>query len=411
MMGQEEGWAAAASIPDDAATPYERQQITRGQLNIGDAALLWGRYAEARRRLGKALDLAESHRYLRFRGGILATKLHLDLAVGAWDGLAERAGSLAGDEGLLPVSRLEAVLVAGLLDAAKGAHDQAGERLNLVLAEARRRGEVALAMEAAAPLAQCWLADGRTDDALWLTGELMGIVSRKGIWVWATSVAPVRADALIAAGRAGEAARLVMAFASGLRGRDAPAPRAALVLCRAILAEGRGEPARAASLFARAGMAWQALPRPHDALLARERQARCLLSGGQPDAGLGLLTETLHGLSRLGAVTAAARVARTLREHGVASPRTWRGGRRGYGDQLSPRELEVVRLVLTGRTNREIAAALFRSPKTVATQLNSAMRKLRVSTRTALAVSAIEAGIAPGGPHTAGVGRRAGGGS
>jgi DNA-binding NarL/FixJ family response regulator len=38
-------------------------------------------------------------------------------------------------------------------------------------------------------------------------------------------------------------------------------------------------------------------------------------------------------------------------------------------------------------TNREIALALSRSPKTVAAQLNSAMRKHGVTTRTALAVA------------------------
>jgi len=63
------------------------------------------------------------------------------------------------------------------------------------------------------------------------------------------------------------------------------------------------------------------------------------------------------------------------------------GGGRGYGDQLSPRELEVVRLVAEGLTNRQIAQALSRSPKTVAAQLNSAMRKRGVTSRTALAMS------------------------
>jgi DNA-binding NarL/FixJ family response regulator len=147
-------------------------------------------------------------------------------------------------------------------------------------------------------------------------------------------------------------------------------------------------------LFDRAAAAWQAAPRPYDALLARERQGSCLLRHDR-DAGVALLTKVLGGLSALGASRDADRVARTLREHGVETRRVWRGGRRGYGDRLSPRELEVVRLVVAGRTNREIAQALFRSPKTVDTQLNSAMRKLGVSSRTALAVSAIKARIVP----------------
>ncbi|MFI6408519.1 helix-turn-helix transcriptional regulator [Streptomyces sp. NPDC050548] len=55
-----------------------------------------------------------------------------------------------------------------------------------------------------------------------------------------------------------------------------------------------------------------------------------------------------------------------------------------YGDQLSPREGEVVRLLLTGLTNPAIARALSRSPKTVAVQPNSAMRTCGVTSRTAL---------------------------
>ncbi|MGW9031895.1 LuxR C-terminal-related transcriptional regulator [Streptomyces sp. NPDC055722] len=50
-------------------------------------------------------------------------------------------------------------------------------------------------------------------------------------------------------------------------------------------------------------------------------------------------------------------------------------GRRGYGHQLSPKELQVVELLLRSLSNREIAVALSRSPTNVAAQLNSAMRK------------------------------------
>ena len=55
----------------------------------------------------------------------------------------------------------------------------------------------------------------------------------------------------------------------------------------------------------------------------------------------------------------------------------------------------MVRLLLGGRTNRQIAEALFLSPKTVACHVNSAMRKLGVSSRAALAVRAVEVGFGP----------------
>ena len=135
------------------------------------------------------------------------------------------------------------------------------------------------------------------------------------------------------------------------------------------------------------------LPRPHEALLARVREARCLLADGQRPAALSVLAEVLDGLSGLGARGDAMRVIRTLNEQGVPARRPWWGGRRSYGDQLSPRELDVVRLLIDGRTNRQVAEELVLSPKTVANHVDSLMRKLGVSSRTALAVRAVEDGI------------------
>jgi DNA-binding CsgD family transcriptional regulator len=248
-------------------------------------------------------------------------------------------------------------------------------------------------MEPAAALARLRLADGRVDNALEITDEPIGILAAKKIWAWATDIAPVRVEALLAAGRAGEAGDLVETFGRGLHGRDAPAPAAALVLCQALLAGADGDHSLAGTLFARAAAAWQRLPRPYEALLARERQGRCQLAAGNGPAGLPILSEVLKGLSDLGARGDAMRVIRTLNEHGVQARRPWLGGRRSYGHELSPRELDVVRLLLDGRTNRRIAEALFLSPKTVACHVNSAMRKLGVSSRAALAVRAMEVGF------------------
>jgi DNA-binding NarL/FixJ family response regulator len=55
----------------------------------------------------------------------------------------------------------------------------------------------------------------------------------------------------------------------------------------------------------------------------------------------------------------------------------------------------VTRLLVGGRSNREIGQALFLSPRTVARHLEAAMRKLNVTSRTALVERAVEAGIVP----------------
>lgn len=66
-------------------------------------------------------------------------------------------------------------------------------------------------------------------------------------------------------------------------------------------------------------------------------------------------------------------------------PHRHRGGRRGYGNRLSPREREVAELAALGRTNKEIANELFLSPHTVDKHVRSALRKLGVRSRAALA--------------------------
>jgi DNA-binding NarL/FixJ family response regulator len=89
----------------------------------------------------------------------------------------------------------------------------------------------------------------------------------------------------------------------------------------------------------------------------------------------------------------ADEAARELRRLGRRVARKARGPEAGDMG-LTARELEVARLVTAGKTNREIAAELFLSEKTVETHLSHAFAKLGVSSRAALA--GVLARIAPG---------------
>ena len=419
-MGDDAGWAVAAELPDTATTPEGMMQLARGGLNIGNSAMRWGRYGEARALLTTGLARAEEHRYQRLQDMIRVTLVHLDWFTGAWDGLAERAAALAGVEEE-PVVQLDALLITALLDRATGGGGAADpgpvavavaegglgtveERLRQVLDAGLRRGIVDLPLEPAAALARIRLAEGSAAEALELTDGPADVVARKDIWLWATEFAPVRTGALLAVERPDRARQFVADLAEGLSGRNLPATDAALETCRGVLAEGEGRSVEAAAAFGRAVTAWQRLPRPYEALLAAERRAGCLLAAGGRDTGLAELARAQAGFTALGARTDAARVHDARRAAGAPVREVWRGGRRGYGDQLSPRELEVVRLMLTGLTNPAIARALSRSPKTIAAQLNSAMRKYGVTSRTALAVSLTQAGITPSDDHATGTG-------
>jgi LuxR family maltose regulon positive regulatory protein len=52
-----------------------------------------------------------------------------------------------------------------------------------------------------------------------------------------------------------------------------------------------------------------------------------------------------------------------------------------YGDSLTPRELDVLRLLAQGMSHGEIATALSLSKNTISSYLNNAYSKLQVATR------------------------------
>ncbi len=117
---------------------------------------------------------------------------------------------------------------------------------------------------------------------------------------------------------------------------------------------------------------------------SRTLEGQALAAAGRRDDAITTLQRAEADLAAYGAVRYADEAARELRRLGRRVTRRGRSG--GVGDAgLTARELEVARLVMAGRTNREIAAELFLSEKTVETHLRHAFEKLGVSSRAALA--------------------------
>lgn len=113
-------------------------------------------------------------------------------------------------------------------------------------------------------------------------------------------------------------------------------------------------------------------------------------------ADLEAAIRTVHAGGALLDPSVAARVVDEVR-----APQPGPAGDDRLG-RLTPREREVLGALARGRSNREIAAELFVSEKTVKTHMSSVLSKLRVTDRTQAALYAVHHGLAEGTEGTEG---------
>ena len=186
---------------------------------------------------------------------------------------------------------------------------------------------------------------------------------------------PDHVELLLEVGRLDDADRLLETWAA-----DAERVRREWVLahvtrCRALVAAAQGEVDRAMALLDRAVAQHEAVGDPFG-------RARAVLALGvfrrrarQKRAARAAIQAALGSFERLGAETWAEKARHELGSIG--------GRRREEG--LTAAERRVAALVVEGRTNREVAAALFLGERTVASHLTHIYAKLGVRSRTELA--------------------------
>jgi DNA-binding NarL/FixJ family response regulator len=134
----------------------------------------------------------------------------------------------------------------------------------------------------------------------------------------------------------------------------------------------------AAGALRRSRALWQGLDAPYEVARTQVLAALACRALGDRDTAEVELQAARDCFRSLGAAPDAAKVDALL------------GAPRDEGHGLTPRELEVLRLVAGGKTNREIASILVVSEHTVARHVQNILVKLRVSSRTAATAFAFE---------------------
>ena len=196
-----------------------------------------------------------------------------------------------------------------------------------------------------------------------------------GTEIMTASFIPDAAEAMIALGRSDEAEPLIEALERNGRRLNRSWMLAVGGRCRAMLSAARGD-VEAASDTAQEAMA------EHDRLPMPFERARTQLLLGQlqrrqrqKERARATLREALQSFEAMGAPLWAGRVQSELTRAEVVPT---------HDRSLTPSERRVAELAASGMTNKDVATALFISPKTVEANLVRIYRKLGIKTRAEL---------------------------
>jgi DNA-binding CsgD family transcriptional regulator len=204
-----------------------------------------------------------------------------------------------------------------------------------------------------------------------------------------------RGEEDVAAGRS-RAEALLADLDRTLAGADHAPPEALAQRALALAEWGRVAGTSRAEPWRTAAAAWDELAQPHPAAYARLRAAEATLTAGGDRTGAAeLLVDAHRSASALGAgplrdeIELLAKRARLSLETVTAPAATAPEDTGG----LTVRELEVLRLLADGLTNREIGERLFISQKTVGAHVAHVFEKLGVHSRLEAAVRAQQLGV------------------
>ena len=233
-----------------------------------------------------------------------------------------------------------------------------------------------LGLEPQPGLALLRLAQGNADAA---AAAIRRVAGEAGNSLRRASLLPAYAEIMLAVGEIDEARSACRRLEEIAVECDTDMLSAMLVQARGAVELAAGDAGSGLVSLRRAAQAWQDLEAPYEAARTRVLVGRACLALGDEEAFALELDAARSALEELGAVPDIAAVEELL---GTTKGADTHG--------LTARELEVLRLVARGKSNREIATALVISEHTVARHVQNIFGKLGVPSRAAAGAFAFE---------------------
>jgi DNA-binding CsgD family transcriptional regulator len=334
-------------------------------------------YDVAREVTDRAIAVQRESGFLLYLPQALMPRAELDFRTGHWYSALQACSEALTlfEETQQPSEAAAAAALLARMHAARGSAEECRTLAQQALASDVEFGLRSSAAYALAALGLLALGARRPQEAIAPLETAERIVASGSVGEpWLLLSTPDLIEALAHAGHTARALHALRGFETRIEGRARVSASAAAARCAGILAEDGWEDA-----FARALALHDAVPTPFERarteLCYGERLRRARRRADARDR----LRSAAETFDELGAVPWAERARAELRASGERAR-----SRSTPVDSLTQQELAVARLVVAGATNREAAATLFVSPKTIEFHLANAYRKLDVRSRTEL---------------------------
>lgn len=267
--------------------------------------------------------------------------------------------------------------------AAAAAHYQQGEVHRLqgdcAAAEQAYRSASQLGLEPQPGLALLRLQQNRSDAAVTAIRRIVSTTTNR---LKRMSLLPAYIEIMLATGDVGGAENATQELEAVAASFDSGVPGALAAQARGAVALATGDAQAALGSLGRAFELWQRIEAPHAAARVRVLIGEACRELGDEDGAVLELAAARSTFERLGAVPDLTRTEQLMK-----------CGASGDAHGLTPRELQVLRLIAKGKTNAAIAHELSRSERTIDRHLSNILTKLDLPSRTAATAWAYEHGL------------------